>query len=163
MRNYLVIWLLFFGGLAVAMADDLQGKVLWVYDGDTFKMETSQGVVKIRLYGIDAPEKGQRFADESRQQLIHLIGGRMVTVSTESVDPHHRIVGVVTNDGVNVNLKMIEAGMAWWSRRFAPKNTDYAQAETSARAEKRGLWRDDSQIAPWDWKKATKDAANAGR
>lgn len=146
-----------------AVAQDFIGTVTWVYDGDSFKMEADGKTVQVRIFGIDAPEKDQNYADEARQALIDLIKGKTVSVVQNNIDKHERVVGIVTCDGVNINAKMISAGWAWWSRNFAPKNTTFANAEDAARKDRLGLWQDSSPIAPWEWRTATKQAKKAGR
>lgn len=158
---FLAIWL-FFCGFTVT-AQDFIGKVVMVFDGDSFKMEAEGKIIHVRLFGIDAPEKDQNYADDARLALTDLIKGKTVLVVQNNIDKHDRVVGHVTCDGVDVNLKMIADGWAWWARSFAPKNQAFADAEDAARRDRRGLWQDGLSIAPWEWKAATKQAKRAGR
>jgi len=143
--------------------ETLYGKVTWIYNGDTFKLKTEQSTYKVKLFGIDAPEDGQNYADQSKETLAEMIEGKIVSVSQCSVDSHGRTVGVVSVGSENINQQMLEKGMAWWARNLVPKNDLFSQLEETARTEKRGLWQDAAPIAPWDWKAATKEAKKASQ
>jgi endonuclease YncB( thermonuclease family) len=112
---------------------------------------------KIRLAGVDAPEKGQPFGQKSKQTLADMVAGQSVFVEWYKRDRYGRIVGKVLSENQDVNLVMVRFGMAWWYRKYAHEQSDedqrfYEQAETEARREKRGLWIDQRPMAPWDWR-----------
>ena len=160
----LISFFLFFLMLsAICPADELYGKVVWIYNGDTFKLKTDNGIFKVKLYGVDAPEDGQTFAPQSKQKLTELIDGKSVSVTQTGIDSHTRVVGIVSNNGECINQKMLEEGMGWWARHLAPKSPMFQRAEETAREAKKGLWQETDPIAPWDWKAANKQAKKASQ
>ena len=138
-------------------AHTLQGKVVRVSDGDTITI-LDEGKVenKVRLNRIDAPEKSQAFGEVSRKYLATMIAGKFVKVEWAKKDKYGRILGDVIVGEVNVNLRMVQGGMAWHFKKFDNTPT-YAQAENEARAKKVGLWVDSNPIPPWDFRKAKKE------
>jgi len=137
----------------VVLAD--VGKVVGVHDGDTLTVLTeSKESVKIRIFGIDAPEIGQPYGNSSKQALSTLVYGRLVDYSPDKKDFFGRIVSKVHNsDGEDVGLIMIQKGMAWYFRKYAKKETVYGEAQEKAKEEKLGLWNDPKPIEPWSWRK----------
>jgi len=136
-------------------ADSFTGKVVGVTDGDTLKVLRDGKAVKVRLAGIDCPEKKQPFGAKAKKVASDLVFGKTVTVTWKKTDRWGRILGdVATADGRSLNHELVKAGMAWWYRQFAPKDTELERLERVARAEKRGLWADKEPVAPWEWRKA---------
>ena len=120
-----------------------------VIDGDTIKL--SDGT-RVRLHGIDAPERNQPYGKKATRELTRLIGSS-VYVETTDIDRYGRTIAVLwTSDGVNVNLEMVCRGAAWWYERYARGDTDLRECQESARENNRGLWNDDP-IAPWEWRR----------
>ena len=141
--------------------EGLIGRVVKVSDGDTITvLDSSKTQHKIRLQGIDAPEKKQAFGNASRKFLAGLVANREVRVAWSKRDRYQRILGTVFVDGKDVNLEMLKAGMAWHYKKYDSTPT-YAQAESEARAAKRGLWQDKNPIKPEAFRKA-KRAKNGG-
>jgi len=142
-----------------ANAQVLTGKVVKVTDGDTVViLDSSNRQHKIRLSGIDAPEKGQPFGEASRKHLASLIAGKSVTVEWHKRDRYGRIVGKVLHSSADACRAQIEAGLAWHFKRYqmeqSPEDrSSYAEAETRARRDRVGLWKDARPIAPWEWRK----------
>ena len=135
---------------------ELAGRVTAVPDGDTITVRTSDGQKhRVRLDGIDAPERTQPYSQLSRKNLIALIGEQPVTVASDKVDRHGRPVGVVRNAaGHDIGLEQLKAGLAWHFKKYeheqSPDNrAAYAAAEAIARAGKLGLWRDPDPTPPW--------------
>lgn len=154
--------LTFFAALllsGVAFSSDLAGRVVGVADGDTVTVlsNTQAGPreFKIRLAGIDAPEKAQPFGAASKKTLSAMCFGRGATVSIEATDRYGRIVGHVTCDGLLANLEQLRAGMAHAYLQYKPP-AEYVMAERSARERGIGLWSQSEPIAPWDWRKASR-------
>jgi endonuclease YncB( thermonuclease family) len=143
-------------------ADTLQGRVVAVTDGDTVKvLDASNTQWKIRLMGIDAPEKKQAFGIRSKSNLSDLVFGKTVTVEYSKKDKYGRTVGKILVNGVDANLEQIKAGMAWHYKKYAKEQPmadreTYAQAVEQARARQRGLWSEAEPVPPWDWRKAKK-------
>lgn len=127
----------------------LSGKVVSVHDGDTITILAEKERIKIRLFGIDAPELKQPYGKKSKQFLSNLIAGQIVEVEKNGNDRYGRTIGTVSLNGEDINAQMVENGYAWAYRRFSKK---YAPQESKAKFEKRGLWRDDT-IPPWEWRK----------
>jgi endonuclease YncB( thermonuclease family) len=109
---------------------------------------------KVRLYGIDTPERKQAFGTRARQVASELAFRQTVTVRVRDVDRYGRLVAeVLLPDGRSLNHELVRAGLAWWYRQYARNDTALAQLEAEARAAKRGLWSDPQPLAPWTWRK----------
>lgn len=147
-----------------SFADQLHGKVIKVTDGDTVNVLTSDNEThKIRLSGIDAPEKKQAFGNRSKQALAELIDGKIVNVEYNKLDKYQRVVGKITLNGQDVNLRQIKLGLAWHYKKYEKEQdvedrSIYANAEYIAQVVKAGLWGDDNPVAPWDYRKQKRDA-----
>jgi endonuclease YncB( thermonuclease family) len=142
-----------------AWADTITGRVVGVADGDTITvLDAGRQQHKIRLEGIDAPEKAQAFGQRSKQSLSDLVYGQAVVVDTHKTDRYGRHVGKVLLNGGDVNLEQVSRGLAWHYKAYAREQTDddqvnYAAAEEGARNARRGLWRDSAPTPPWEWRK----------
>ncbi len=139
------------------------GSVVAVLDGDTVKvLDDAKGLHKIRLLGIDAPEKAQPFGQRSKQHLSNQVFGKRVEVLVTGTDHYGRQLGKILIGNVDANLEQVKAGLAWWyehySRSQIPGDAPvYAQAENEARTAQRGLWVVASPVAPWDWRRKEKE------
>jgi len=130
------------------------GKVVRVADGDTITVLHNGRGERGRLYGIDCPEKGQAFGQRAKQMTSELAFGKEVTVKVFAVDKYGRTIGeVILPGGKNLNQQLVGAGMCWWYRQYAPKDTGLKQLEAKAREARRGLWVDPNPIPPWKWRK----------
>lgn len=124
----------------------LDGKVVWVVDGDTLHVKDRAGRrYKIRLSGINAPEKRQPYSQKSKRHLISLAYDARVRVHWQKRDRYGRIIGKVIAGGRDINLAMVKAGYARWYRRFAAEQSKvdrliYRHAENSAKRLRRGIW-----------------------
>lgn len=142
----------------LAHAETIRGKVVGVADGDTVTLlDDAKRQHKIRLSGIDAPEKKQAFGQRSKESLSDLVFAKTVDVETDKVDRYGRQVGKIWINGVDANLEQVKRGMAWHYKQYAREQSkkdqrDYAEAEVEAREARRGLWVDASPIAPWDFR-----------
>ena len=145
-------------------ADILAGKVVAVADGDTITvLDDSKVQHKIRLAGIDAPERKQPFGQRAKEQLSNLVFGKSVQVVTEKVDRYGRQIGKVLIDGRDANLAMVSAGMAWHYKKYQSEQAAsdrllYASAEEDARGGRVGLWQEPAPVAPWDWRRGERQA-----
>ena len=130
-----------------------------IADGDTATvLDSSNKQFKIRLTGIDAPEKKQAFGNKSKQSLSAMIFNKQVTVEYDKKDRYGRTLGKIIVNGVDANLEQVKAGMAWHYKHYQKDQTLadralYTQAEDQAKAERQGLWVDANPIPPWEWRK----------
>ena len=149
--------LLQFAGLACA--GTITGRVVGVTDGDTITvLDAENAQHKIRLAGIDAPEKKMPFGQRSKEQLSDLVFSKQVEVETGKIDRYGRSVGVIFVNGRDANLAMVNAGLAWHYKQYQKEQTAsdrllYAHAEEQARLGRIGLWRDNYPTPPWDYRK----------
>lgn len=138
---------------------ELTGKVVAIADGDTLTLLDSDKVQhKIRLHGIDAPEKAQAFGTKAKEALAEKVHEKTVRVVWKEKDQYGRIVGDVNLGDRNINIEMVHDGFAWWYRTYAPKSRLLEQAEADARKAKRGLWRDKNPEPPWEFRKKERES-----
>ena len=143
-----LLGLLLFTSLIFPLPDDFQGKVVSIADGDTVTVLRGREQVKVRLNGIDAPEKNQSFGTKSKDALAALAFGNTVTVRSSGTDRYGRTLGVIVADGVNVNEQLVANGWAWHYKQYST-DAKLAQLEASAKAGGKGLWADPNQSSPW--------------
>lgn len=136
----------------------VRGRVVRIADGDTITvLDSEKHQHKIRLVGIDAPEKKQAFGQVSRQNLARLVFGKNVTVEVRKLDHYRRELGKVVVGDVDANLEQIKAGLAWHYKKYAreqptEERAAYSEAERVARENHIGLWRDANPIPPWEFR-----------
>lgn len=139
-------------------ADVLHGRVVSVADGDTLTiLDASNQQFKIRLKGIDAPEKRQPFGQVSKQHLASMVFGKPVAVEWFKRDRYQRTLGKVLLDGRDVNQEQIKSGMAWHYKKYAKEQPledrqSYSDAETEARQRMIGLWQEANPVPPWEFR-----------
>lgn len=151
----LLLPLLFIGCTPPAGEDTtkLTGKVVAIADGDTFTLLLPGNVTKkIRLYGVDAPERKQPFGTVSRQRLSELIFSKEVSVEEKDVDRYGRTVGEAFIEGKSVNEEMLRSGLVWHYTEY-DTNPRWAQLQEEARRACIGLWVDKHPTPPWEWRK----------
>ena len=132
----------------------LTGIATKVYDGDTFTLMLEDNTnIKIRVVGIDAPEKNQEHGIIARDFARRLIDQKSVTVYLEPGETYGRRLGIViTSNGKHLNYEMVRSGNAWHYKHYNSDNF-LAAAEKEAKNNKIGLWSSDKPVAPWDWRK----------
>jgi endonuclease YncB( thermonuclease family) len=134
------VFLLLLATFSTVQAEVIAGRVVGVSDGDSITvLDTYKVQHKIRLAGIDAPEKAQAFGNRSKESLSDLVGKVLI-------------------DGKDANLLQVERGFAWHYKAYESEQSPsdrmlYDLAEREARAARRGLWRDSDPMAPWDFRK----------
>jgi len=151
---------------APEIADAVSGKVIRVMDGDTIEVlsvsSDEKHPVRVRLTGIDAPEKAQSFGEVCRKKLADRVAAREVRVDTRGKDRYSRTLGVIwlttPNGEVDINLQQIEAGCAWhykqYQRQQKPdERVRYSDAEARARSGRLGLWQDPDPVPPWKFRR----------
>ena len=139
----------------------IEGIVKAVYDGDTLLLATREDSrLKVRLYGIDAPETkkpdnpGQPFGSIARRTLMYKIMGRQVSAEIVDIDQHQRAVAVIRYAGRDINREMVFEGQAWAYRQYLQGvyASEYIGGENRARSRRAGLWRDANPQPPWDFR-----------
>ncbi len=143
-----------------AWAEALTGKVVKIADGDTLTLLTAgKQQHRIRIAGIDAPEKKQPFGTRSRRNLARLAHGKEARADCPKRDRYGRAVCKVYVAGIDVGLKQIYDGMPWWYRAYSKEQSpddraQYEFKENQARLRKWGLWADPRPVPPWEWRTA---------
>jgi endonuclease YncB( thermonuclease family) len=127
----------------------LRAVVEHVDDGDTFSVRAGAQEYRVRLSGVDAPEIGQRFGQESRSRLRALIFDRTIDVRPVGVDQYGRVLACPIVDGRNVCDTMVAEGWAWQYRQYS-HDARLAALEQQARTARRGLWADPNPMPPWE-------------
>jgi len=130
-------------------------KVVGVVDGDTIDVLVNNSPLRLRLNGIDTPEKGQPFGNNAKDQLSRLIGGKYVRYEVQDRDRYDRSIADVYLDTLYVNKWLVQQGLAWHYVAYSDDRQLQA-AEAEAKAAVRGLWSDPRRIAPWNWRKLSK-------
>lgn len=121
---------------------------------------------RIRLSGIDAPEKAQPFGQRSKEHLSDLVFGKQVEVQVGNTDKYGRTVAKIVVRGVDANLEQVKSGFAWHYQQYAAGQSVndralYASAEDGARSSHFGLWHDTNPMPPWDWRHGGKNQPSA--
>jgi endonuclease YncB( thermonuclease family) len=134
--------------------DYLTGKVVKILDGDTYDLLLDdKTTVRIRMDGIDAPEKGLPFSRKAKDYLGKLFEGQTVEVEITDTDHHGRKIGrTYLEDGREAGQEMLRAGFAWHYKQYN-SDPELAALETEAREARRGLWHDNSPMPPWENRK----------
>lgn len=141
----------------VAAAGTISGRVVAIVNGDTIKVQDERHVqYTVRLAGLDAPEKYQKFAQRSEDALRELVFQKAVTVEVARPSATPR-VGKVLVQGRDASLELIAGGFAWYDKSRAQDlaaevRQAYAAAEAEARTRRSGLWRDAKPIPPWEYR-----------
>lgn len=139
-------------------AEMLSGRIVAVTDGDTvILLSHDNRQHRIRLLGVDAPEKVQPYGNKSKAALASLIFGKPVEADCTKRDRYGRELCKIVLDGQDINLAQVRAGMAWWYRKYANEQssvdqTEYGRAEHTARESRLGLWSDNDPTPPWEWR-----------
>jgi endonuclease YncB( thermonuclease family) len=145
----------------------LEGRVVRVFDGDTIELRTGDDTIRVRLAGIDTPERGQPWANRAKQALSERVFGKEVRVNEVAVDRYGRTVGEVYADNVCVSCELVRGGHAWVYRAFTDDPV-LIELEAEARAAERGIWSlpESQRVPPWEWRRQssprTKEAAPTG-
>jgi endonuclease YncB( thermonuclease family) len=148
-----VITVLLASAFAEGRAQSFSGRVVGVADGDTINVLRDDRAVRVRLHGIDCPERSQAFGRQARQYTSKLVFGRTVTVHVRGTDRYGRFVAdVLPPAGGSLNRELVRAGLAWHYVRYST-DTTLARLESEARASRRGLWADPCPVPPWEFRK----------
>lgn len=145
-------------------AGTFAAKVIGVTDGDTLTVRAGETSTRIRLYGIDCPERGQEFGRRAGQFTRELTLGQVVYVRARDTDRYGRTVAdVMLTDGRVVNHELVRNGLAWWYQHYAPDDADLGRLERDARDARLGLWGQGQPVPPWDWRRQRAAAGSSPR
>lgn len=164
------LFLLLLGWGAAASGDSFRGKVVAIQDGDTLLVkDTKKKRHLVRLFAVDAPDRGQYFYFDARRSLRRLVKNKQVTVEWDRYDPTcqgrkvpekecPKLGRVLLSDGTDVNLMQVVKGWAWHDEREmsnqpTPDRTQYMEAQDKARAKALGLWKERKPTQPWERRK----------
>ena len=177
------LWVSLLTGFVIAVhgyarADALAGRVVGVNDGDTITvLDLEKGQHKIRVAGIDAPEKGHPCGERAKENLSRLVFGRDVRVDWHKTDRYGRLIGTVwvaspeascgrkadCPKTLDAGMAQLTVGLAWHYKKYAHEQDpqqrgQYAFAEEEARGKLAGLWRDPNPVPPWEWRGAKRSS-----
>ena len=148
---------------------DFTAKVQRVVDGDTVHVIDKAGKkFKVRLTGIDAPEKNQPYGLAATYKLTEILINKLVLLKSKpnngkpyTIDRYKRVLAKIILDGRDINLSQVLRGYAWHFKRYqkqqSPSDRElYSEAEIDAKKNELGLWGEKNPIAPWKWRKIKK-------
>lgn len=140
--------------VSAAAGSSFEAKVVRVVDGDTLQVLDDQKTnIRVRLYGIDAPESKQAWGQKAKQALSGAVASKTVTVVDHGMDVYGRLLGTVWLDGYDINASMVSSGHAWVYRYQGNAVVpEYQKFESSAQSNGAGLWADKEPVPPWEWR-----------
>lgn len=137
---------------------DITVKVVGIQDGDTITvLDAANSQHRVRLTGIDAPEKRQAFGQQSKQALSDCAFGKLAIIEGDKFDRYRRLLGKVVVDGEDCNLRQVKLGLAWHYKKYEREQPmlerlRYSREERRARESLLGLWIDPEPTPPWDFR-----------
>lgn len=145
-----------------------------VIDGDTVIVKTRGGFLgigakelRIRLYGIDAPESDQQGGKASTKYLARIMSKRQLMLEVMDVDHYGRSVGLLYHRRQgrrdSYNKQMIAGGHAHWYSRYGGAELGFGEAQAHAQKHRLGLWKAKKHEKPWDYRRRQKQTAQPGR
>ncbi|MAV34903.1 MAG: hypothetical protein CMJ59_05545 [Planctomycetaceae bacterium] len=127
-------------------------KVVRVIDGDTLEVLRDRKSLKIRLQGIDCPERQQAFGTEATQFTSQQSIDRQVILRTSGLDRYGRtLADVHLPDGRSLSRELVRSGFAWHYKKYSDDDA-LSRCEREARQAKRGLWAGTDPTPPWQWR-----------
>lgn len=140
-----------------AQAVVFTAKVIGVADGDTIKVLKNNRPLKIRLFGVDCPERAQAYGRKAKDFTTKLVVQKIVKIKVITKDKYGRTVAeVYTQDGRSLEHELLKAGYAWWFKRYAPKAKLLSYLQDQAKAQKKGLWSAANPLAPWAFRQLSR-------
>ena len=135
-----------------------QGKVVGVSDGDTITVMHNGKGEKIRLYGVDCPEKRQDFGQKAKKFTSSMAYGKIADVEPVTTDGYGRTVALVKVEGKSLNEELLKAGLAWVYTKYCNKPfcNEWRKYEDQARQNKTGLWSMPNPVPPWEFRRGKK-------
>jgi micrococcal nuclease len=149
--------------ISIANAQTITGKVVGVADGDTITVLEGSTQYKIRLYGIDTPERGQDFGNRAKQFTSSKVFGQQVQVTQKDKDRYGRVVGMVFVGNTCVNQVIVKAGLAWVYNQYCKDSvcSKWRGLEKQARQSRIGLWSHPNPIPPWDYRRGARSPSQS--
>jgi micrococcal nuclease len=163
--KFLAIWFLFLGSYFLLScepaqttpAEEIKLTVYRIIDGDSFEGRANGQNYRIRLFGIDAPEKGQDFYQKSKDRLGQLCKEGPLTVKIRNKDYFGRwVADAYTSTGIFINQALVKDGLAWHFTKYS-KDPALKKLEKDARDNQIGIWSIRDPVAPWDYRKNKKN------
>lgn len=142
--------------------EKIKYKVIKVSDGDTISVKKLKNnvldgdLIKVRLYGVDAPEKDQDFGYESKKALMNYVSNKTIEIDIKSKDGYGRSVGILYVDGRNINEELLRDGYVWYYEQYDKNNERSRLLQENAMKNKLGLFSKKGYIEPWKFRKAKK-------
>jgi endonuclease YncB( thermonuclease family) len=142
-------------------------RLVKVFDGDSMLLRNPEGaVIQVRIAGIDAPEKSQPYADDARDRLSSLLERDSLVVAIHKKDVYGRWLASVWVDGKDIGVTLIDEGLVWFFRRYQSdlsreQRQAYDAAEIAAQASRRGLWKEPTPLAPWEFRQNKRERGSA--
>lgn len=128
----------------------INAKVSRVVDGDTIEAKFENEKLKIRLFGIDAPESDQAYGKMATQFLKAIVLNKEVVLNVKDEDKYGRILAIVYLNDKDINQVMVKNGFAWAYDHYSDL---YVNEQNYAKENKKGLWVDENPIEPYKWRK----------
>lgn len=155
-------WIVLLLGLiavpSVVQGQSYVGKARRVIDGDTMHLLRDTGqIVRIELYGVDAPEWGQPYGPEAARAVRRFVHQERLRVVARGQGEDGRPLFVVMAGDRRLNDELLRDGLAWWDRQQAASEDQFRRLEHKARAAERGLWTQQNPVAPWTWRAQRSD------
>ena len=154
LRKYLILFIIIIAN--VSFAEQFNGKVSKIVDGDTIWVKSASGIIKIRLSYIDAPELKQDYGIQSKEYLANLILDKNVEIHSYRRDRYKRVIGEIyihnNKESVFINAKLLKSGHAWVYKRYR-RNPYLMNLENFARINKNGIWNLENPVKPWEYRK----------
>ena len=150
---FFILNLFFLAPFTPCRAETYFAHVVGVSDGDSITVLHADAQIRIRLWGIDCPEKGQEFGYKAKQRTSQLLYGKEVEVRPETIDNYGRTVAHVTVAGLgDVNQKLVAEGLCWWYEKYAPKDLVLKNLQQLAKQQKLGIWSRSDSEPPWSFR-----------
>lgn len=149
-----LIILLFLPSMVSAAPSSFIAEVVAVLAGDTLKVLKSRQVMVVRLQGIDAPEKNQRYGQQAKDFTEGIVFGQKIVINVKGIDRNENLIAeVVMEDGRSLNREIVKAGFAWWHREHS-EDLSLWRLEDKARESKLGLWLGEDPVPPWEFRES---------
>ncbi len=146
--------------LSLAHSEEwITARVVAVTDGDTAVVETRQKkIIRVRFYGVDAPETANRkwpaqpYSEAAKRYMGEQINARTVRIRLTGARTYGREVGEIFIQNRSTSRALVQVGLGWWNRKYAPHDDELARLQKAAQVAHRGLWADADPVPPWRYR-----------